>query len=339
MIIHRLQIVTVSVLISSLFVFFIMDQTKQKKQAQQKQEPIFDAGSMKIVPCKTAPKKYVWKIGISDNAKETIQREYSVSCFLQNHISSPEFKSWFSFVRTPMRKRPNGYCILLKRRGHDLYRERWSVQTYGSMCPPLKQLIILNYFELAVRMLQDIHEAGIVHNDIKPENFCVGQLERERLHLIDFGMASSTQHEKFKTLTGPGTCDFMPTYMLEQMMESQSQNKKIYSTATPIFLDDLESLVYTFIDIMSGALPWSCINQNAFKKQLLFRQQLKPEELCQHCCSCMLPIFKFIQQQLQSIKMVEDRQHHNIFDPEIYEFILNNIAKNKIELDNELKKL
>jgi len=336
--INKLQFIAASILISSLFTFFIMDQTKQTTQLQE-QKPMYDVGSVKIVPCKTAPTKFVWKIGISDNAKKTLQREYSVSCFLQKHVSTCEFQSWFSFVRAPMRKYSNKHCMLLKRRGHNLFHEHWSVTLHKSTCPPSKQLIILNYFALAVRMIRDVHKAGIVHNDLKPENFCVGQFEREQLHLIDFGMASSTQHEQFKILTGAGTCDFLPTYMLEQLVESQRQNKRNYLTSSPIFLDDLESLVYTFVEVMSGDLPWSNIDQNAYGKQLLFRQQLKPEELCQHCSSCMLPILKKIQQYLQNIKIFEDRQHHNIFDPKIYEFMLDQITKNKTELNNGLEKL
>ena len=59
-----------------------------------------------------------------------------------------------------------------------------------------------------------IHEEGVVHNDLKPENFvCIGA----RLRLIDFGISKRIEEEKtsFERDMRCGTINYMAPETIE----------------------------------------------------------------------------------------------------------------------------
>lgn len=42
-----------------------------------------------------------------------------------------------------------------------------------------------------VDALEKIHSQGVVYRDVKPENICVGLRNRDKLFLVDFGLAKN----------------------------------------------------------------------------------------------------------------------------------------------------
>ena len=46
-----------------------------------------------------------------------------------------------------------------------------------------------------IRVIQEVHEKGILHRDLKPDNFCIGNgdndLTKASLYLIDFGLSKT----------------------------------------------------------------------------------------------------------------------------------------------------
>ena len=64
--------------------------------------------------------------------------------------------------------------------------------------------------------IQVIHEAGIIHSDLKPANFLV---VAGTLKLIDFGIASSVQSDKTSVIkdTQMGTFNFMSPETIEDL--------------------------------------------------------------------------------------------------------------------------
>ena len=91
---------------------------------------------------------------------------------------------------------------------------------------------------------------GIIHCDIKPQNFLVGKGEKENIiFLIDYGLSKRYRDEQTrihisykdnKSLTG--TARFA----------SRNAHNGIEQTRR----DDLESLGYVFLYFLKGSLPW-----------------------------------------------------------------------------------
>src|SRR6185369_8392852 len=79
--------------------------------------------------------------------------------------------------------------------------------------------VLLDFAREASRGLQYLHRNGLIHGDVKPENFCVEERRRpdgaRRIHvtLIDFDIVSSPEEQIAQYALGnalEGTLPYMP---------------------------------------------------------------------------------------------------------------------------------
>jgi casein kinase 1 len=108
--------------------------------------------------------------------------------------------------------------------------------------------------------LESVHSKGIIHCDIKPENFVIGLKDKRLIYLIDFNLSKKYRSDRTKnhiqfsiTKTMTGTARYASTNALSGLQLSRR--------------DDLESLSYIILYFLTKKLPWQGIEAKTLEKR------------------------------------------------------------------------
>ncbi|KAG9310594.1 kinase-like domain-containing protein [Chiua virens] len=117
-----------------------------------------------------------------------------------------------------------------------------------------------------VRIVGQMHENGVLHRDIKPQNIMLPRSRKLEPHLVDFGLADpcDDRGDRNNRRTSSGT----PAFMSLSAHKGRSSSRR----------DDIESLAYTLIFLAHGSLPWYDDNESeCIRQKSKFRvSQLQP---------------------------------------------------------------
>lgn len=177
--------------------------------------------------------KIAIKIESIKNKTKLLKNEATIYQYLSNKQGIPQVK-WYG-------KDDTNYYMVLNLLGDSLEAIKEQKGTFS-----LKTIlqIGINILDL----LLTIHEAGLIHRDIKPDNFLLSLNDsNKKIYIIDFGLCKSyLNNEKHIELKQTSSLIGTPTYASINAHNFMELSRR----------DDLESLGYMLIYFYLGELEW-----------------------------------------------------------------------------------
>lgn len=214
-------------------------------------------------------------IKIEIRESKTFIRELEVIKHLQlmdSNVGIP--KLFYDGAKTPINGCRFFVMELLGRNLSDLQKICGGTFSVTTVCMIASQIIA---------RFEELHEQGIVHRDVKPQNFLIGKTQQDKkIYVCDFGLSGryideNGNHIPFQTGLKPiGTA----RYASMRVHRGYERSRR----------DDFEALSYMLVYLLVGVLPWQGLKLkdrvHKWKIILAKKKETTIEELSDGCPEC-----------------------------------------------------
>ena len=264
-----------------------------------------------------------YAIKVGDNAKGTMANEIIIYNFLNKHLNTHFTAHGDNTIKiNDIKSEKSGGWPTVHASGQD---GKFTYIVMDIMGPALEQnlsafigqpMTVITAGLQMLQLIQKLHDKGVVHGDIKPDNFVYETAEElNKIQLLDFGLSHIMSNPPpYAHIIGS------PRYASVRVLEGEFPTK----------CDDLESLGYLLIYLLKGHLPWqqnkNCSTTNtlpddkdfvAIKKAYVYDPTIPGEFLLWvNYCRSLSPLINPINQghytylKLLLLNLYKALQHH-----------------------------
>ena len=183
----------------------------------------------------------------------------------------------------------------------DLMEEDFQTRMYKQT---ITESTLISWGSDILSILEAIHDAGIVHRDIKPPNFA---FRSGSIYLIDFGLARFYQDRDGK---------HMPMKIGQTITGTlRYTSMNVHNGYSASRRDDIASLVYMLIYLFCRKLPWQGVRCETNELKCARIRELKqPSSFKSWCDECAVPsVFNDMNYYSQNIRY-DERPNYRFFD-------------------------
>ena len=155
---------------------------------------------------------------------------------------------------------------------------------------------VLMLADQMLERIQFIHCRGVIHRDVKPDNFVLGMGDNANLlYMIDFGLARSYRDSR--------TGEHIP-YRDSRALTGTARyaSVNVHAGIEPSRRDDLESLAYVLIYFMRGDLPWQSVRIDSESARLRVIGDVKERMAADKLCAGMPDEFLWFLNEVRSLE-------------------------------------
>ncbi|KAJ1363738.1 hypothetical protein KIN20_023663 [Parelaphostrongylus tenuis] len=147
------------------------------------------------------------------------------------------------------------------------------------------QVFLVHMIDKNGKALQDLHEAGFVHRDVKPSNLAMGLYNTQVVYVFDFGLARQIlvpdEGGRLKLREPRNKVMFRGTVRYCSLNVHQYREQGRH--------DDLYGVLFSMIECLTANLPWKGL---ARKEAAKVKDNTNDVTLCRGCPSSFLEMAK-----------------------------------------------